>query len=119
MQQSTCNQKQSRVENSLPCSMFWPNKTYLVLEIKQGLFKTWHNLKVRKVKVCLMELISKQLEHMKQTRQFKVIIKSLQSTKCTNMVFVVTHDTKSKIYTDLAWRFQILLRYGNIYIFIV
>ena len=29
MQQSTCNQKQSRVGHSLPCSMFQPNKTYL------------------------------------------------------------------------------------------
>ena len=41
-----------------------------------------------------------------------------QSDEYNNMVFVVTHATKYKVYIDLAGRFRVLLRDRKRYIFI-
>ena len=55
---------------------------------------------------------------MQKIRQGMVLTNLQHSTKNTDMVFLLTQTTKSKLHTYLAGLFEILLRYGNIYIFV-
>ena len=61
---------------------------------------------IQKCEMYHIESTSDQLRQTYQEKQFMALTKLKPSNKITNMVFTVTHETKSKIHIDLAGNFQ-------------